>query len=602
MNRTQIAEVVFDLPVAHPFSYSVPPHLTVVPGQRVQAPLGGAVRPGVVVGLRALDTAGVKPLAAALEPGPIMSRSQLDFARWISAESCSSLGSTSAALLPPVLPGEPMPSACEWSGNRAETPELFVGADRLARVRREIEAHAGGVLLLTADIATAADWAASLSALGPVARLDSGIADRDRRRAWNALAAGAARLAVGTRSALLAPIPPPAMLVLIDEHEAAHKPPGAPRIHSRDVVLRRAALEGARLLLPSATPSVEIWWLADGGRARLHPVDPGSWPAVSVADTRGMLRADPLTPALGRAAYDALARGRRVCLLVSRLSSALACDDCGSVPRCPECGIALAFSRVEKTLACRFCARRDAAPDTCGACGGRRLSAFGWGAERVEHALRRRFPRARIARYDPDAMRGARLAKQRQEATGADIVIGTRGALRLFEPASLGLAGFVTPDQFLRVADFRASERAFALMWAAAERVRPDGQVVIQSQHHDHYILRAVIDQDRAEFYKHELRFRAESGYPPFRRLCRVTARGRSASAARALADTCVGRLRDARLTVYPAIAERRGLAWRILVKGRADLPAHVSRALEDGGPADRRGRGMIEIEMDPVD
>ena len=97
------------------------------------------------------------------------------FARWISAESCSSLGSTSAALLPPVLPGEPMPSACEWSGNRAETPELFVGADRLARVRREIEAHAGGVLLLTADVATAADWAASLSALGPVARLEVAV-------------------------------------------------------------------------------------------------------------------------------------------------------------------------------------------------------------------------------------------------------------------------------------------------------------------------------------------------------------------------------------------------------------------------------------------
>ncbi len=231
-----------------------------------------------------------------------------------------------------------------------------------------------------------------------------------------------------------------------------------------------------------------------------------------------------------------------------------------------------------------------------------RAAGIPFAGERRHRIERRRFPRARIARYDPDAMRGARLAKQRQEAAGADIVIGTRGALRLFEPASLGLAGFVTPDQFLRVADFRASERAFALMWAAAERVRPDGQVVIQSQHPDHYILRAVINQDRAEFYKHELRFRAESGYPPFRRLCRVTARGRSERAARELADTCVQRLGDARLTVYPAIPERRGFAWRILVKGRADLPAQVSRALEDGRPADRRGRGMIEIEMDPVD
>jgi len=596
-----IADVVFDHPITQSFAYSVPGHLGVAPGQRVLAPLRRAVRPGLIVGLREADTAGLKPLAAVLEPGPIMPAAQLDLARWIAAESLSSLGSTCAALLPPAQGVAPLPEAreCVRGGpSPSGLPELFVAADRAARVLAEVRSHAGGTLLLTADIQTAGEWADSLASLGAVGRLDSGVSDRARWRTWNALAAGDLGLAVGTRSALLAPVPPPAMLVLVDEHDAAHKPPGAPRIHSREVVLRRASAEGMRALLPSATPSVEMWWHADSGRARLHPADPADWPSVSVADTRGMLRTDPLTPSLARAVRDALALGRRVCLLVSRASSTLACDECGSVPRCPECGIALSFSRVDRTLCCRLCAHRQAAPDTCATCGGRRLSPFGWGVERVEHALRRRFPGARIARHDPGPGRGARRAAQRREAADAHIVIGTRGALGLFGPRSLGLVGFVTPDQLLRIADFRASERAFELMWAAAERVGPDGWVVIQSQNPQHYGIRSVVDQDRSEFYKHELRFRAELGYPPFRRLCRVGARARSSEDARALAEWCLPRLRDAGLTVYPAVPERRGLAWRILVKGHADLPSRVSASLQDRGHA----RGIIETEMDPVD
>ena len=216
-----------------------------------------------------------------------------------------------------------MAAAPDRPAGPAELPELLVGADRVARVRQEVDRHPGGVLVLTADVGAAAEWAAFLAPAGPAVRLDSGVGDRERWRAWNSLAGGGRRLAVGTRSALLAPVPHPAMLVLIDEHDAAHKPPGAPRLHSRDVVLRRATLEGGRLLLPSATPSVEMWWRADHGRARLAPADPARWPAGSVADTRGLLRREPLTPGLARATQDALAQGRRACLLVSRLRAAV---------------------------------------------------------------------------------------------------------------------------------------------------------------------------------------------------------------------------------------------------------------------------------------
>ncbi len=296
---------------------------------------------------------------------------------------------------------------------------------------------------------------------------------------------------------------------------------------------------------------------------------------------------------------ETLAAGRRVLLVVSRLASSLACDECGEIVRCPECALALVYTRAAATLSCRLCATTLPLPETCAHCRGRRLSPFGWGAERVEHAVRRRFPKARVARWDPEASRGAKGEAQRAAAAAAEVVIGTRGALRLFGPASLGLAGFVSPDQLLRRPDFRAGERMFALMWAAAERVGGAGALVIQSQNPSHYALEAVVRQELAAFYRAELKFRAELGYPPFRRLALVTITGGE----RRLADEVAAALRaSSRLTVYPPVAERRGRARRIVVKGHADLPAALAAGLEDFRGPRPRSRGIIDVEVDPVE
>ena len=614
-----IADVAFDAPVSHPFSYRVPDGWEPAPGQRVLAPLRGAARVGMVVALREGDDARLKPLLRVADSTPILSPAQLDFASWIAAESLSSLGSTCAALLPPPLLDSRATGPGSGSGARHATrmeppagaprnaperrPTLLVGAGREQRVLERIEGAKGGALVIAADVDTAARWAQRLAKVDQVVRLDSGVDEEVRAKAWRQLADGSARLATGTRSALLAPVAPPGTLVLLDEHEAAHKPPGPPRIHSRDVVLERAAREGATLLLTSATPSVEMWWRADSGRAEAVPAPPGPWPAVSLADTRGILRREPLTPALARAVRETLAAGRRVFLAVTRLTSALACDECGAIVRCAECALALAYSRAAATLACRLCGRTAPLPDTCPSCQGRRLSPFGWGVERVEHAVRRRFPDARIARYDPDGLRGARGETQRAAAAAAQVVIGTRGALRLFGRATLGLAGFVSADQLLRVPDFRAGERTFALLWAAAERVVEGGALVIQSQNPTHYAFDAVVRQDLAAFYGHELRFRGELGYPPFRRLATLTVRGRSAPETERLAARVSAALRTSTaLQVYPPGADRRNRVRRVVVKGPAELPRLVGAALEEFRGGRQEGRGIIDVEVDPVE
>ena len=606
-----IADVAFDTPVRHSFSYRVPDGWTLRPGQRARAPLRGAARVGMVVAVHEGAREELKPLARLVDAEPVLSKGELDLVDWIAAQSLSSVGSTCAALLPPPT-GDGASRLAECVAAVAERtaapkvagpkPELLIGAGRETRVLERLEASKGTALVMAADVETVARWAQRLVKIDRTVRLDSGVADDERGAAWRALRDGSARLAAGTRSALLAPLPAPATLVLIDEHEAAHKPPGAPRMHSRDVALERAAREPLALLLTSATPSVEAWWRAESGLIEMPPREPGPWPAVSVADTRGILRREPLTPPLARAIRETLAARRRVFLVVSRLTSSLACDECGAVVRCPECAIAFAYSRAAARLICRVCGASHPLPDTCAACHGRRLTPFGWGAERVEHAVRRRFPDARIARWDPDSVRGAKGEAQRAAASTADVVIGTRGALRLFGRAALGLAAFVSPDQLLRAPDFRAGERTLALAWAAAERVAADGAVIIQSQNPGHYAFEAVARQSLHEFYRRELKFRAELGYPPFRRLAVVSARAGQRDDTRRLAEAVGAALRGNKgLTVYPPIADRSDRIRRIVTKGAADLPGLLDDALREF-KALSAGRGIIDIEVDPVE
>jgi len=604
----RIADVAFDAPLAHSFSYRVPDGWALRPGQRAIAPLRGASRVGMVVGVRDGADPRLKPLDRLVDREPIFAPAQLDLVHWIAAQSLSSLGSTCAALLPPAprtdadAPNE-RPRADASPAPAPPPPELLVANGREKRLLERLERAKGPALLIAADVETAARWAQRLARIERVVRLDSGVADEERAAAWHRLRDGSARLATGTRSALLAPLPPPAILALVDEHEAAHKPPGPPRMHSRDVALERAAREPVTLLLTAATPSVEAWWRATSGRMTMAPMEPGPWPAVSVADTRGILRREPLTPPVARAIRETLAARRRVFLAVSRLTSSLACDECGTVVRCAQCAIAFAYSRAAARLVCRLCGTAQPLPDTCAACHGRRLSPFGWGAERVEHAVRRRFPAARIARWDPDAVRGARGEAQRAAAAAADVVIGTRGALRLFGPASLGLAAFVAPDQLLRAPDFRAAERTLGLVWAAAERVGADGALIIQSQNPEHYAFAAVAGQDLDEFYRRELEFRAELGYPPFKRLAIITTRAAETSGTRRLAETVGAALRGrAGLTVYPPAGEGKDRALRIVVKGDAELPRLLEEALGEFKTPRPASRGIIDVEVDPVE
>ena len=590
--RFVIADVVFDLPLDRAFSYLVPDSLNLRPGQRVRAPLGGRVtRVGVVVALHEGDSTGLRPVERVVEATPILSAGGLALGHWIADESLSSWGSTLLSLLPPPPRSKraeviaPPPEAAR--ADRGPQPELWMDAAREDRLAALLGDAPGGALVIAPDRDSAARWARRLDA----ARLDSGARPAERRAAWFAAARGRARVVVGTRGALLAPLAPPATLALLDEHDPAHKPPGPPRLHSRDILLRRAALDGSRLVMLDGAPSAEMWHRAAAGTVTPVAGSPAPWPEVITADTRGILRNHPLTLPLTRAIETMGRAGRTVALIVGRSTGAIGCNDCGAVLRCPDCGVALQLRRDRRGMACRVCARADALPERCPGCGGHRLQPFGWDAERVEASVRRRFPRLTVSRADP----------------GAHVVVGTPGLLRAPRARAWGAVGFVWFDGFLRVPDFRAGERAFQLLWSAAEAAGAGGKVIVQTLHPDHYAVTAVRGQDREAFYGQELRFRSELGYPPFRRLCHLSARGKTAAGAKALIEEAAGALAGIEgLTVYPAMAlgapgAIAATRMRCVIKGPEDLPRLIDPALRPYLERGRRSLGMVEIEMDPI-
>ncbi len=590
-----IADVVFDLPLHRSFSYAIPGGLELHRGQRVSAPLHGRSRVGVVVALRYADEAGLKTIERAVEKVPILSTAALELGRWAAGESLSSWGSTLLALLPPparrgaeVVAPPPEPRSRSLTPHPPDTPpaELWVGANREARLLERLRAEAGSVLVIAPDKEGAGRWAGSLDA----ARLDSGVPEAARRSAWFAASRGRARIVVGTRSALLTPLPPPATLVLLNEHDPAHKPPGAPRMHARDLLMRRATLEGSRLVMLSATPSVESWWWAETRQVIRASRQVEPWPEIITADTRGILRNHPLTLPLTRAIEDTTRAGRRVALIVTRRAAGLICTECGALFRCPACGVPLYFSRAQRTLVCRLCARAEPLPEHCPNCGGHRLFPFGWDAERVETAVFKRFPKLAVSRKDPRAQ----------------VLIGTPAILRGLAPGMLGGVGIVALDSLLSLPDFRGGERAFDLLWAAAEAVGPGGRVIIQTLHPEHYAVQAVKEHGLRIFYERELKLRSELGYPPFRRLCLVSVRSRSQSEAHALIGHCARGLRGITgLTVYPPApaggARAPSARWQLVIKGPTELPWLISPVLSPFIERRKRGGGVVEVEMDPV-
>jgi len=373
-----------------------------------------------------------------------------------------------------------------------------------------------------------------------VALLHSGLTERERDEAWWRVRRGGAKVVLGTRSAVFAPLASLGAVIVDEEHDSSYKQDETPRYHGRDVAVVRAQLAGAVALLGSATPSLESCWNARQGKYHLAKLEERiggrKLAAVEVVDMRQEFREThrqvPISRRLKEEVEAQLRASAQTMLLLNRrgYSWFLLCRSCGQTQRCVNCSISLTYHRREQRLICHYCGYSSAIPSVCPACGSEYLHFVGEGTEKMEQKFAELFPGARVARLDRDVARRRseflRVLSDFREGK-IDVLVGTQLIAKGHDFPGVTLVGVVSADIGLGLPDFRAAERTFQLVTQVAGRAgRGDapGRVLVQTFFPDHYAIRLAADQNYDGFFSKEMSFRRMMHYPPITALANVVA------------------------------------------------------------------------------
>ena len=380
-----------------------------------------------------------------------------------------------------------------------------------------------------------------------VAVLHSHLSTGERHDEWHKIRQGRAKIVIGARSAIFAPVEPLGLIIVDEEHEHSYKQEEAPRYHARDVAVVRGQREGATVVLGSATPSLESYHNAKRGKYTLlempSRVDDKRMPLVRVLDMRTeKSKGDKGPPIFSQRLKDAihhrLEAGEQTILFLNRrgFATSMQCPDCGLVAECPNCSLSLTYHRREQTLRCHICGHRDRAPQRCPneKCRSPKIRFHGLGTEKVEDVLRKLFPKANVCRMDSDALKRKddfrRILGDFRRGK-IDILVGTQMIAKGLHFPRVTLVGIVYADTSLHLADFRAGERTFQLLTQVAGRAgRGDveGEVVVQTFSPVHPAIQFARHHDFVGFFEAEMEFREQLLYPPFTRAALLTIRGRN--------------------------------------------------------------------------
>ena len=338
-----------------------------------------------------------------------------------------------------------------------------------------------------------------------------------------------ADIVVGPRSALFTPFSRLGLILVDEEHEGSYKSEGTPRYHARETAVERGRLEGAHVVLGSATPSVDAYYACETGEYALFTLGQrygeAALPKVEAVDMRAELKAgnrSVFSRKLQEALEQRLRAGEQSMLFLNRRGYAgfITCRSCGYVVKCPHCDVSLTYHSSGR-LICHYCGYSTEQVDRCPSCGSPYIGGFRAGTQQIEQTVKKMFPRARVLRMDADTTRGKegydRILKA-FAAGEADILIGTQMIVKGHDFPRVTLVGAVMADVSLFASDYRAPERTCQLLMQAVGRAgRGDlpGEAVIQTYHPEHYSIRAAVDQDYEAFYREEMDFRRLMGYPP---------------------------------------------------------------------------------------
>jgi len=624
--------------LAREFTYEVPDG--VGPGAVVEVRFGNARRRGVVteIGVAPPDGIQAAPVDRVVEELP---PALVELALWVAAYYGSTPGRALALVAPlkrkargerarpaerDSLPGEAVPAELSDSQRTA-----------LRRIVRAIDASSGVNLLLhgatgsgKTEVYLQACTAALERGLGAVvlvpeialtpqavgrftarfgdriAILHSALSEAERRDERARIASGDARIVVGARSAVFAPVPRLGLICVDEEHDPSYKQESDPRYDARTVAAKRAALEHAVAVFGSATPRPESWGSLErlelGGRLA------GPLPPVRIVDLRreaGYPLSAPLLAELGAIAE----RGGKAILLLNRrgVAPALHCRACGVTLRCTNCDVALVL-HADATMRCHHCGHAEPEPTTCAACGSTELARLGAGTQRLERELETQLPELERIRLDADVVdtRGAPAAAlARFAAADRAVLVGTQMVAKGHHFPGVALAAVVDADTGLGLPDFRAEERTFQLLTQLAGRSGRDapGRVLVQTFQPDARAIALAANHDVPRFLAGELERRRELGYPPFRHLVRVVVAGPEPDAPlQALAELRAGLSEHDLLGPAPLLRLRGRHRAQLVAK--TDHPRRIatqaSRLLSAAAPAMRRAGLTAVVDVDP--
>jgi primosomal protein N' (replication factor Y) (superfamily II helicase) len=406
-----------------------------------------------------------------------------------------------------------------------------------------------------------------------IAVLHSHLSAGERHDEWHKLNSGRARVAIGARSGVFAPVQRLGLIVVDEEHETSYKQEEAPRYHARDLAVVRAQIDRCAILLGSATPSLESYHNAKTGKYRLaclsSRVDDRQLPLIRVVDMRQEYLKQKHVPlisgSLANAIETRLAAKEQTILFLNRrgFATSLVCNQCGFVCDCPNCSVALTFHQGENRLKCHLCGHATLAPRKCPKCSDPSIRYSGYGTEKIEGTVRKLFPSATVARMDADSMARKDAYRQTLQAfrTGKiDVLVGTQMIAKGLDFPNVTLVGIINADVGLHMPDFRAGERTFQLLTQVAGRAgRGDmaGEVYVQSSTPFSPSIQFARHHNFEGFWEQEIEFRERCEYPPFLHLLMIHIRSEHQRLAEFTAETIHRRINekpDPAVTVHPVV------------------------------------------------
>ena len=670
-------DLVFDIPADQAFTYRVDGKGEAAVGKRALAPFGKRGRDtlGYIIAEReapppGLDESAIKPIRRVADPSPVFDARDIELARWIAAYYLCGIGQAIAAMIPSgrrmvtysslgvdndeladhdlELSDEQKAAldviigSREWgvgSGKDASPllptpysplPELFylygiTGSGKtevFLRAAEHMIKEGKSVIYLVPEIALTRQTADLIGRrFGPAAAtLHSGMSPSERLSEWSRIRRGEAKIVVGPRSAVFAPCQKLGLVIIDEEHDGSYKSGNTPRYHARQTAIRRCAVEGAKLVMGSATPSAEAWKLmAEGKIKRLDlslRLAGGSLPEikpVSLEKTEGCL-----TRELKEEIRLTARMGRQTILFLNRRGFAhfYYCPSCGYEQKCKRCSVSLTWHKNKNRAMCHYCGYSEPPVGACPKCGSLEAGYRGFGTEMVEEEVRSTFPNLRVRRIDADAAAKKGILEDTISLFKAgliDVLLGTQMVAKGLNFPGVRLVGVVFADTGLHLPDFRAAERTFSLIVQVAGRAGryfPDGKVIVQTFRMGDPVITRSCAVDVKGFFEAELSQRSALNFPPYTRLIRFNARSRNSTRA----DAAIKRLAALAGPLIPPGADMLGPAEcpigvingnhrrQLILRGKSMGALHgAARVLLERYEKGRDSQVYMEVDVDPV-